>query len=99
MTQINLPNGFFNDAMTVYVNLEVPKSNPLRKIPVDSTFRAIYHKGFSISVDNSAAQSHNINIDYPTFFCWALTEKEAIEKMMQSDFAHKKSKIHRITIL
>lgn len=96
---IPLPNGFFNNNMSVFVNLEVPKSNPKRKIEVDKTFRLIYNIGFTISVDNSAALSHNINIDYPTFFCWALTEKEAIEKMMQSDFVHKHRKISRITKL
>lgn len=95
---IQLPNGFFNNSLTVFINLEAPKSNPLRKIPVDKTFRAIYHKGYTISMDNSEAKSHNVNIDYPTFFCWALTEKEAIEKMMQSDFDYKHKKVNRISI-
>ena len=96
---IQLPNGFFNKGNSVFINLEVGKSNPLRKMPVDSTFRAVYHRGFDIIMDNSSALSHNINIDYPRFFCFALTEKEAIEKMMQSDFAYKKCKIHRIAVL
>lgn len=93
---IQLPNGFFNKDNSVFINLEVGKSSPQRKIPVDSTFRAIYHKGFDIIMDNSSALSHNINIDYPRFFCFALTEKEAIEKMMASDFGYKKLKIHRV---
>ena len=96
---IQLPNGFFSNDMNVFINLEVPKSNPKRKVIVDKTFRLIYNIGFMIFVDNSAAQSHNTNIDYPYFFCWALTEKEAIEKMMQSDFAHKHRKISSITKL
>lgn len=96
---IPLPNGFFNNNMTLFVNLEVPKSNPKRKIPVDKTFRLIYNIGFMIFVDNSIARSFNSNIDSPYFFCWALTEKEAIEKMMQSDFAHKHRKITQITKL
>lgn len=93
---IQLPNGFFNNANTVFINLEVPKSNPLRKMPVDKTFRAIYSKGFTIYVDNSIARSFNVHIDSPSFFCFALTEKEAIEKMMQSDFSYKHRKIDSI---
>jgi len=93
-----LPHGFFNNDMSVFVNLEVGKSNPNRKANVDDTFRAVFHKGYTITVDNSAAQSHNVNIDCPTFFCFALTEKEAIQKMMQSDFSYKHKKITRITI-
>lgn len=93
---IQLPNGFFNKDNSVFINLEVGKSNPQRKIPVDNTFMAIYSMGFDIIMDNSLALSHNINIDYPSFFCFALTEKEAIQKMMESNFEYKKLKIHRI---
>lgn len=92
-----LPNGFFNSANTVYINLEVGKSSPLRKMPVDNTFRCLYNKSYNIFVDNSAARSFNVNIDSPMFFCFALTQKEAIEKMMQSDFYYKNYKITRIT--
>lgn len=53
-------------------------------------------KGYTILVDNSSAQSHNINIDYPQFFCWAVSEAEAIGKMMQSDFAYKHKEIIKI---
>lgn len=33
---IPLPNGFFNKGNTVFVNLEVPKSNSSRSAPVDN---------------------------------------------------------------
>lgn len=94
---IQLPNGFFTKDMDFFINLEVGKSNEERRMPVDKTFRNIYNKGYDIYVDNSAARSFNTNIDSPSFFCFALTEMEAIEKMMQSDFAYKHNKITRIT--
>jgi len=94
---IQLPNGFFNNAMTVFINLECGKSSDKRRMPVDSTFRAIYNKGYNIFVDNSAARSFNVNIDSPMFFCFALTQKEAIEKMMQSNFSYKHLPIKSIT--
>ncbi len=91
-----LPNGFFNGKGDTFINLEVPKSHPLRKMKVDSTFRAIYNSQWFIYMDNQKAQSHNINIDCPLFFCFALTQKEAIEKMMQSDFQYKNYPIFSI---
>lgn len=91
-----LPNGFFTNDMKVFVNVELPKSNPNRKVKVDNTFRAIYQSVFDISVDNSKVKSHNVNIDYPVFFCLALTEKEAINKMIKSDFPYKHLPIFKI---
>jgi len=96
VNSVRLPNGFFNNAGNFFINLEVPKSNPLRKMPVDSTFRAIYNSEFLIFMDNHKAQSHNINIDSPLFTCFALTQREAIEKMMQSDFQYKNYPIFSI---
>lgn len=61
-----------------------------------STTRIVCQQGYNIEVDNSIARSFNTNIDYPTFFCFALSEAEAIGKMMLSDFPYKKSNITRI---
>lgn len=52
--------------------------------------------GYTITVDNSIALTHNINVDCPTFFCFANSEAEAIEKMAASDFQHKHRAILRI---
>jgi len=51
--------------------------------------RLIHNRMFTISVDNSDARSFNINIDRPTYFCFAISEEEAIGKMIKSDFEHK----------
>lgn len=50
-------------------------------------------KGYTITVDNSSARSHNINIDYPTYFKFAYSEEEAIGYMILSDFEFKDKKI------
>lgn len=55
--------------------------------------KTIFRTGYTIIVDNSMAQAFNINIDYPTFFCWAYSEAEAIGLMSLSNFAHKSRKI------
>lgn len=57
------------------------------------------NKMFEIIVDNSQAESHNINIDYPTFFCFAMNKEEAVGKMMLSDFTHKYRVIDKIVEL
>src|SRR5690242_6950058 len=59
----------------------------------------IYNKMFEVIVDNSQAQSHNINIDYPTFFCFAKSKEEAVGKMMLSDFQHKNRPVTKIVEL
>lgn len=64
----------------------------------DKTFRAINQKGYTITVNNSKAESHNINIDYPTYFCFALSDAEAIGKMILSHFAYKKNEISSIDV-
>ena len=48
---------------------------------------------YTITVDNSAAQSHNINIDRPTYGCLAVSMEEAVGKMMLSDFQYKRKEI------
>ena len=60
------------------------------------TFKCINNKAITITVDNRKAQSHNINIDLPSFFTFALNEQEAIGKMMQSDFNYKHLPIFKI---
>jgi len=50
-------------------------------------------KQYTITVDNSAAQSHNINIDRPTYECMAVSMEEAVGKMMLSDFQYKHKEI------
>lgn len=65
----------------------------------EKTFRLINQKGYTITVDNSKAGAHNVNIDYPTFFAFALSEEEAIGKMMRSDFTHKAKEIISISHL
>ncbi len=62
----------------------------------EDTFRAINNKGYYVTVDNSRALSHNINIDYPFYFCFALSEAEAVGKMILSDFEHKHLQIHSV---
>lgn len=37
-----LPNGYFNKLMTTYINLDVGKSSPLRKMNVDDDFCRTY---------------------------------------------------------
>lgn len=56
-------------------------------------------KTFVLTFDNSIANSHNINIDYPTYTCFALNKEEAIGKMMLSDFTYKNKAITNITYL
>lgn len=58
----------------------------------------LFQQGYTITVDNSAAKAFNVNIDWPTFFCFALSEEEAIGKMMKSGFQHKSKQITSITI-
>ncbi len=57
---------------------------------------ASMRKAYTIRVDNSSAQSFNINIDTPSFFCYALSKEEAVGKMMLSDFAYKHKPIVKI---
>lgn len=52
--------------------------------------------GYQITVDNSSVKSHNINVDYPTYFVHAINKAEAIGLMMLSDFEHKNLPIYRI---
>lgn len=60
------------------------------------SMRILTTSSFTITVDNSKADSHNINIDYPTFHCFAVNEAEAVGLMMFSDFQHKHLKIDSI---
>lgn len=53
-------------------------------------------RSFEIVVDNLKAGSHNINIDRPTFFCFAENKEEAVGKMVLSDFKYKYNHIIRI---
>ena len=53
-------------------------------------------KSYEVVVDNLKAGSHNINIDRPTFFCFAENQEEAVGKMMLSDFKYKYNHIVRI---
>lgn len=62
----------------------------------EKTFRLVNHQPFTIIVDNSKANTGNINIDRPHFFCFALNKEEAIGKMMLSDFEHKHKTIVEI---
>lgn len=55
-------------------------------------------KGYTITVDNSSARSHNVNIDYPTYFKFAYSEEEAVGYMILSDFEFKDKKIFSITV-
>lgn len=65
----------------------------------EQTFRLIYQKGYNIILDNSKSQSFNINIDRPQFFCFAISEAEAIGKMILSDFSYKHLPIIKVEIL
>lgn len=64
-----------------------------------NTFRVINKKGYLIFVDNSKAQSHNINIDRPQFFTFAISEPEAIGKMHLSDFQYKHLPVTKISTI
>jgi hypothetical protein len=59
--------------------------------------RQACQKGYTITVDNAKAMAYNMSIDHPQYFCYAISEQEAIGKMMQSDFEHKHRAIERIT--
>jgi len=61
-------------------------------------FRLTNNKAITISVDNQKAKSHNINIDLPSFFAFALNKEEAIGKMMLSNFEYKHLPIYNIHI-
>lgn len=65
----------------------------------EQTFRTIYQKAYNVIVDNSRSQSFNTNIDRPQFFCFALSEAEAIGKMILSDFKYKYLPIIKIETL
>lgn len=54
---------------------------------------------YTIFIDNHEAQSHNTNIDNPSYTTSAFSEAEAIGKMMQSDFNYKHKTITKISIL
>lgn len=69
----------------------------MSKQELDKINRIVNSKGYHITVDNSIAMAHNINIDWPTFFCFAISEAEALGKMMLSDFSYKRNKIISIT--
>ena len=58
--------------------------------------RLCCNKAYTITVNNEKANSHNINIDCPTFFCFALSDAEAIGLMMLSDFSYKHLPIMKI---
>lgn len=62
------------------------------------TMRALVMSSYDIEVDNSKVNSHNINIDYPCFFCFAINKAEAIGLMMLSDWKYKHLEISKITI-
>jgi len=57
--------------------------------------RNVCSQWFCISV-NSGALSHNINIDSPQYKCLAISEAEAVGKMMLSDFPHKNKPIIKV---
>jgi len=59
--------------------------------------KPIFKTYYIIQVDNSKAQSHNINIDSPSFETMAFSECEAIGIMMLSDFEYKYKEITSIT--
>ncbi len=63
------------------------------------THRLCFENGYTITVDNSIARSFNVNIDSPSFFCFALSEPEAIGLMMQSNFEYKHRAITNINTL
>jgi hypothetical protein len=65
----------------------------------EQIFRSIYQKGYTVFVDNSKSRSFNINIDRPSFFCFAISEAEAIGKMIQSNFNYKYLPIVKIDTL
>jgi hypothetical protein len=65
---------------------------------IGKAYIALQSKLHCISVDNSNSQSFNINIDYPSFHCFAQNKAEAIGKMWLSDFQYKHLKIHSINI-
>jgi hypothetical protein len=48
---------------------------------------------FTISVDNTRANTHNININRPSFSVFAESKEEAVGKMILSDFPHKHKRI------
>lgn len=62
------------------------------------TMRNLVESGYNIMVDNSKSKSFNINIDYPSFFCFAINEAEAVGQMMLSDWQYKHLKITKIYI-
>ena len=62
------------------------------------TMRIFISRGYDIQVDNSKVNSHNINIDYPCFFCFAINKAEAVGLMMLSDWKYKHLEISKITI-
>ena len=62
------------------------------------TMRIFISNGYNIQVDNSKVNSHNINIDYPCFFCFAINKAEAVGLMMLSDWKYKHLEISKITI-
>jgi hypothetical protein len=57
---------------------------------------SLTRKGFDIILDNSKALTHNVNIDYPRYFCFAHSKEEAIGKMMLSSFEYKHNEIANI---
>lgn len=57
-----------------------------------------FKNGYDIVMDNSIARSFNVNIDSPSFFCFAYTKREAISKMKESDFSYKGKTISRVYI-
>jgi len=57
----------------------------------------IFKRHYLIQVDNSKAQSHNINIDRPSFETMAFSKCEAIGIMMLSNFEYKYKEITSIT--
>ena len=62
-----------------------------------NTMRHLVSSMYQITVDNSSANTHNINIDRPHFTCFAINEAEAVGQMILSDFKYKHLPIVKIS--
>ena len=57
-----------------------------------------FKNGYDIVINNSIARSFNVNIDSPSFFCFAFNKKEAVNKMKESDFPYKNGNISKVYV-
>ena len=71
-----------------------------KDIELFEAYLLVSKRFYVITIDNSVANSHNINVDYPTYTVRALNKAEAIGLLyMDENFRYKHKPIYKIEVL